>query len=536
MDATSATLLPTSEADPPLPDDVASCHQIIRTLRSRVTELDAKVEQLEAKVEQLEAKVVELEAKLDKLLKRSFAARSERSKQARKANRDAEDKPKKNRHEHGRKPLPTHLERREVIHDLTDDEKNCPCCGQKRVCVGVHSVEQLDCDPIPFFVRKTTRKTYICQACQPSDVPAKQWSVTSGPATVGPIAKGLCGPGLLAFVLTSKFADHLPLSRQEGIIARSGVKVSENTLGDWVRQAATLLKPLRDLMHRRVLKAHAIWTDDTRSRYAELGRDTMPKGHFWVAIGDTTAPYTVFDFTTGYSAKEGPEPFFEGFKGYVHADCLKQYATLFAKKGVWHVACWAHARRKFLEAGESAKSAVEFIGQLYRIERGLPPSDTPEHITERKATRLAQSVPILDSLKVWLEAESKDALPKSPLGVAIAYVLSRWEAFVRYTENGGLSIDNNLSERTLRAIALGRKNWKFVGSASSGVSAAIHFTVVGSCRHIGIDPFAYLREVLPKLHELGAKPTDEQLTDLLPDVWARRRQAAVTATAGVAVA
>ena len=189
MDATSSTPSPTPEEDEPLPNDVASCHQIIRKLRSRVVELEAKVERLEAK--------------LDALLKRSFTSRSERSKQARKANRDADDKPKKQRHEHGRSPLPAHLERREVIHERTDDEENCPCCGQERVCVGTHAVEQLDCDPIPFFVRKTTRKTYVCQACEPSDVPAKQWSQTSGPAKVGPIAKGLCGPGLLAFVITS---------------------------------------------------------------------------------------------------------------------------------------------------------------------------------------------------------------------------------------------------------------------------------------------------------------------------------------------
>ena len=534
MDAISSTPSPTPEGDESLPNDVASCHQIIRKLRSRVTELEAKVEQSEAKAKQLEAKVEQLEAKLDKLLKHSFAARSERSKQARKANRDADDKPKKKRHEHGRSPLPAHLERREVIHDLTDEQKKCPCCGQPRVCISTHSVEQLDCDPIPFFVRKTTRKTYVCQSCEPSDVPAKKWGVTSGPATVGPIPKGLCGPGLLAYVVTSKFADHLPLSRLEGIIARSGVRVSENTLGDWIRQAAKLLKPLRDLMHRRVLKARVIWTDDTRSRYAEVGRDTMPNGHFWVAIGGDAAPFTVFDFTTGYSAKEGPEPFFKGFKGYLHADCLKQYETLFAKKGVWHVACWAHARRKFLEAGESAQPAVEFIRQLYKIERTLPAPDTPEHIAQRKTIRRSQSVPILDSLKAWLESESKNALPKSPLGGAIGYVLTRWEAFVRYTEDGRLSVDNNLSERTLRAIALGRRNWKFVGSAKSGASAAIHYTLVGSCRHLGIDPFAYLREVLPKMHALGAKATDEQLTELLPDAWARRRQTATVATTVVA--
>ena len=222
------------------------------------------------------------------------------------------------------------------------------------------------------------------------------------------------------------------------------------------------------------------------------------------------------------------------FKGYLQADGLKQYETLFAKEGVRHVACWAHARRKFLEAGESARPAVEFIRQLYRIERTLPAPDTPEHIAQRKATRRSQSVPILELLKVWLETASKSALPKSPLGVAIGYVSNRWEAFVRYTEEGYLSIDNNLSERTLRMIALGRKNWKFVGSAKSGASAAIHYTLVGSCRHLGIDPFAYLRDVLPKMHALGAKPTDEQLTDLLPDAWARRRQAATAVTSVVA--
>ena len=527
MDATSSTTLQTHEDGPPLPNDVASCHQVIRQLWT-------ENRQLRARVVELESKVARLEAKLDALLNRSLSSRSERSKEARQAQRDAEDKPKKKPRPHGRSPLPADLPRREVIHDLTDDQKKCPCCGHERVCIGTHSVEQLDCDPIPFFVRKTTRKTYVCQSCQPHDVPAKQWSVTSGPPTVGPIAKGLCGPGLLAFVLTSKHADHLPLSRQEGIIARSGVKVSENTLGDWVRQAAKLLKPLRDLMHRRVLKASVVWTDDTRSRYAQPGRDTMPKGYFWVAIGDTTAPFTVFDFTTGHSAKEGPEPFFEGFKGYVHADGLKQYATLFAKEGVWHVACWAHARRKFLDAGESGKPALKLIGQLYGIERGLPPPDTPEHIAQRKATRLAQSVPILASLKVWLEVESKNALPKSPLGVAIAYVLNRWEAFVRYTEDGRLSADNNLAERKLRAIALGRQNWKFLGNAASGSNAAIHFTLVGSCRHLGIDPFAYLRDVLPKLHGLGATPKDEQLTELLPDAWSRRRQTTIAATASVA--
>jgi transposase len=527
MDADRPTP-PTPAASPPLPGDAVSCHRVIRGLWG-------ESRRLAGRVAELEAQVAELQAKLDALLRRSFGQRSERSRKARKAARDAgEDGPPKKRHDHGRSPLPGHLERREVVHDLPDAEKPCPRCGGPRECIGTRSSEQLDCDPVRFFVRRATRKTYACRACDPSSVPPEQRITTAGPASPGPVPKGLCGPGLLAHVVTSKFADHLPLHRLAGIIARSGLGVAESTLGDWVRRAADLLSPLRDLMHRRVLLSRVIHTDDTRGRYAKPGREAMPQGHFWVAVGDDTAPFAVFDFTTGYSADEGPVPFFAGFRGYLQADCLKQYEPLFAGEGVWHVACWAHARRKFLDAGEPGEPALGLIRRLYRVERALPPPDTAERMGQRQSIRRSQALPILRELKAWLDAESKSALPKSPLGEAVAYVLNRWPAFERYTEDGCLSIDNNLSERTLRAIAVGRNNWKFVGSASAGRHAAVHYTVIGTCRHLGLDPFAYLREVLPALHALGEEPTDEQFADLLPDAWAERRQAIPSVTAPAA--
>ena len=435
MDAAVPPPPPTPEGGPPRPGDVASCHPVIR-------DLWAENRHLRSRVAELEAQLAEVQKKLDALLRRSSAARSERAKQARRAKREAADTPATKRHDHGRSPLPEHPPRREVVHDPTNAEKRCPCCGRPRVCIGTKSAEQLDCDPIPFFVRKTTRTTYACRACDPNDVPAEQRIRTAGPATVDPIAKGPCGPGLLALVATGKFADHLPLSRLAGIVTRSGVAVSESTPGDWVRQAADLVEPLRDLMHRRVLWSRAIW----------------------------------------------------------------------------------HARRKFLDTGASGKPALELIGWLYRTERELPPPDTPEHLDRRKAIRLTRSIPIPDELKTWLGGESKSALPESPSGVALAYVRSHWAACVRYTDEGYLSINNNPSERTLRAIALGRNNWKFVGSSSSGAGAAIHYALVGTCRHLGIDPFAYLREVFPALHALGEKPSDQQLAELLPDVWAHRRR------------
>jgi transposase len=418
--------------------------------------------------------------------------------------------------------LPAHLERREVVHDLPDAERPCPCCGAPRECIGTRSSEQLDCDPIHFFVRKTTRKTYACRACGPGAVPAERRITTAGDPP-GPIPKGLCGPGLLAYVLTSKFADHLPLHRLAGIIARSGVRVAESTLGDWVRRAADRLGPVRALMHRRLLLCRVIHADDTRGRYAEPGRDPMPSGHFWVAVGDAAAPYAVFDFTRGYSADEGPVPFFEGYRGYLQADCLKQYEPLFAGGAVRHVACFAHARRKLLDAGEAGAPGVAFVRRLYAVERSLPPPDTAERIDQRQSIRQSRSVPILGELKAWLDAESKAALPKSPLGEAVGYLLNHWPAFERYAEEGYLSIDNNLSERTLRAVAVGRNNWKFVGSASAGERAAVHHTVVGTCRHLGVDPFAYLRDALPSLYALGEDPSDDHLAELLPDAWARRQ-------------
>ena len=196
------------------------------------------------------------------------------------------------------------------------------------------------------------------------------------------------------------------------------------------------------------------------------------------------------------------------------------------------MACWAHARRKLLDAGEVAAPAGELVGRLYRLERDLPPPDTPDHLARRAEVRRTHAVPILNALHARLTAAAATALPKSPPGEATRYALTRWEAFTRYATDGRLAIDNNLSERTLRAVAVGRGNWTFVGSADAGEWAAVHYTVVGTCRHLGLDPFAYLRDVLPKLHALGEHPADEHLTPLLPDHWlAARASSSATAAA-----
>ena len=517
MDAASFT------PDMPLPDDVPSLQTLLREVL---------------------AELARLRGQLDAALKHRFGRRSERQVQP----KTPKDKPTRRCRPHGRTALPESLERREAIHDLTEAEKLCPCCGQPRTCIGEQTAEQLDLEPARFFVLRTIKKSYACRHCEPDAVPPEQRIQTAGPTQVGPIPKGLCGPGLLAHCVTAKFADHVPVHRLAGQLARSGVNIARSTLGDWLAAAAGLLTPLVTLMHQRLLLSRVIHGDDTGVKLRVKGMDRTHKAHLWACIGDADFPYVVFDFTVGYTA-EGPEQFLKGYKGYLQADALAQYECLYGADRVRHVCCWAHARRKFVAAldakDERANAALELIRRLYAIERELPPllppSDDPvqqerrrQREEQRQQIRQLRSGPILAELKVWLEEQRPKALPKTPLGQAIGYVRNNWEALNRYLEKGFLGIDNNLSERTLRAVALGRNAWGVIGSAAGGRTAAVLYSVVGTCKHLGIDPFAYLREALPALFALGEKPTAEQLMDWLPDRWlldrAKRALAAPSAT------
>jgi hypothetical protein len=279
-------------------------------------------------------------------------------------------------------------------------------------------------------------------------------------------------------------------------------------------------------------------------RVAGAGRTR--KAHLWAYVGDADFPYVVFDFTADYTA-EGPRTFLKGYEGYLQADALAQYQGLYDSGLVKHCCCWAHARRKFAAAAEAgdarAEQALVLIRKLYAVERQLPPLLAPcddpgqeqrcRHREEqRRQTRQRGAKPVLDELEKWLERERVFALPKSPLGQAITYARNHWAALNRYLEQGWLGIDNNLSERTLRAIALGRSNWGVLGSEAGGETAAVLYSVTATCKHLGIDPFSYLREALPGLFALGQKPTAEQLRERLPDRWLlkRTRESPATAT------
>jgi transposase len=505
MDA--STLTP----DSPLPDDVGTLKDLIR---------------------QLLAEVASLRGKLEAALKHRFGKRSER--RTAPAESVAKRKPGKAA-PHGRSALPEHLPRREVVFDLSEEQKPCPCCGKPRVCIGADATEQLEMEPIKFFVLRTVKKKYACQDCAPPQPGQDDLRfTTAGPAQVGPIPKGLCAPTLLAHVITAKFADHCPINRLAEQLARSGVTIARSTLGDWLRRAAKLLEPLVALMRQRVLLARVIHGDDTGVKRRVTGKPQTSRAHLWTYIGDADHPYRVFDFTADYTAA-GPEDFLKGYKGYLQADALAQYEGLY-REGLKHVCCWAHARRKFVAAkdkgDQQAQQALDWIGALYAIERELPellgPAADPEKRRqseeERKRIRQQKAKPILEALKRWLDETKGKTLPKSVLGQALGYALNNWEALCRYVEQGYLGIDN-LSERTLRPVALGRNNWVVVGSETGGQTAAVLYTVVQSCKHLGIDPLAYLGEALPGLFALGDSPTAEQLSAWLPDAWQQRQPA-----------
>jgi transposase len=505
--------------DLPLPDDVMALHLLVRDLLAEIRRLRRENEQLRYR--------------LDQALRLHFGQRSERTRprRVRVPPCDKGEGEKATRRGHGRQPLPGHLPRQRVEYDLAEADKPCPCCGGPRACIGEQVSEQLDYRPASYFVVQHVRKTYACRSC---DGPSERRFATAGPAVVGPVPKGLAGPGLLAHLVTCKYADHLPLHRLEGIVARSGVRLSRSTLCDWMASAAALVGPLVGLMHARLLLSRAVHTDDTSVPFLERGRDTARDGHLWVYIGDRCHPYTVFDFTAHYR-RDGPEQFLKGYTGYLQADALAQYEGLFATGEVVHVACWAHARRRFVEAQASspaeADEALKYIRKLYSVERELGERFAADNDAGRQQYRSAQTALVRAEFHAWLITQRVKALPKSPLGEAIGYALSNWAALMRYTEQGYLSIDNNRSERALRQVVVGRSNWQFCGSAAGGHTAAALYSVVGTCKHLGLDPFAFLREALPGLFALGAKPGDQSLWAWLPDVWQSRTAAAKTARA-----
>lgn len=473
---------------------------------------------------------------------------------------------------HGRRKPPENLQRQPVHHQLCEAERLC-VCGQLRVEIGTEISEQFDWQPASLVVWQHIVHKYLCRDCakdgakqdalksaeeamtspDPSakdqgakDTAAKPIgpAIISAPKPPPPIAKGLPGAGLLAYVIVSKYFDHLPLYRLERIFARQGATISRSTMCDWMAKSAQALRPLYELMVAEVLQSQWLHTDDTPVKNQGHEPGTTALSRFWIYWGDRTHPYNVFDFTINRK-RDGPQKFLADFHGYLQADAFSGYDALYlperrgatgAAAPIIEVACNAHARRKFYEARGSddlrAHLALGYYRSLYELERGATAAGLDDEGRRRMRQEISRH--FLDQFHAWLEEQRPQVLPKSPIAEAINYALNNWTALTRYTEAGFLSIDNNTAEREMKRIAIGRKNWLFVGSDRGGQTAAILFSFTSTCHRLGVEPWAYLQDVLTRLPALASLPAERRaktLAELLPDRWAAARVKTIPAPA-----
>ena len=406
----------------------------------------------------------------------------------------------------GRQPLPRHLKRERIVHDLAEEEKHCSTCQQDLRPIGEESSERYEYIPAKLTVIEDICKKYAC-AC----------TVKTATKPSQPIEKSTAGASLLAQVIVAKTADHLPLHRQEKIFERHGVNISRKTMGGWLAQCADLLKPLYGSMKEVLFQSKVIGTDDTSVKVLDVKLPFARTGRIWPYSGDAAHPVILYDYTATRE-RAGPEEFLKGYRGYLQADAYGGYDAFFKDpaRGLTEVGCWAHARRYFHKALESDQArmgpALLLIAQLYRVEKQARPLTAEDRLRLRQL----QSQPILDKLRNYLLEIQAEVLPKSPEGRAVRYTLKNWTALTRYCEDGDLQIDNNATERAIRGIAVGRNNWIFFGSDDGGKTAAVLRSFVASCQRVGVDPFAWLKDILSRI----ADHPITRLAELLPHNWA----------------
>ncbi len=453
-------------------------------------------------------------------------------------------------HKHGRAKLPESLPRIPIEHDLKPEEKLCPCCSLERCRIGKEVSEQLEYIPASFKVYQHIRHKYACKPCNQGCIKcdgkahidialreADMNGITDSPEAIetsAPIAKGLAGPGLLAYVITSKLADHLPLYRLERIFERSDLHIARSTMCAWMMMAGKLVQPLVDLMANKVRESRVIHTDETRVPVQDENiKGKCKSGRIWTYIGDRDHPYIVYHYTPDRS-RAGPSQWLDAFKGYLQADAYGGYDGIYAKRDpdgsgqstVKEVACWAHGRRHFFDAkdtdGRRSAAMLTMVRDLYQVEdeakaqiAAIKDCTPVEADAIRLVLRQQKSVPLLATIKEWLDTEQKLVLPRSPMAQAMTYMLNQWEALKVYTTQGILNIDNNAAERALRRIGIGRKNWLFIGHDQAAQRTATLYSLIASAERHGLDPQAYLRGVLTRIPDMPVT----QLEKLLPEKW-----------------
>jgi transposase len=406
----------------------------------------------------------------------------------------------------GRRSLPRHLKRERILHDLPDEEKHCDTCQQDLRSIGEDSSERYEYIPAQLTVIEDVCKKYAC-AC----------TVRTASKPPQPIEKGIAGASLLAQVIVSKLADHLPLHRQEKMFERHGVEISRKSMCGWMAQCADLLNPLYAAAKKVLFGSKVIGTDDTSVKVLDRKLPFARTGRIWPYYGDQEHPVILYDYTPTRE-RAGPEKFLAGYRGYLQADAYGGYDAFFKDpaRGLIEVGCWAHSRRYFHKALESDQArmgpALLLIAQLYRVEKQARLLSAEDRLRLRQL----QARPILGKLHQYLLEIQAEILPKSPEGRAVRYALKNWQALIRYSEDGSLDIDNNRTEHTIRGVAVGRGNWMFFGSDIGGRTAAVLRSFVASCQRVNVDPFAWFKDILLRIPSHSI----HRLPELLPHNWA----------------
>lgn len=506
----------------PLPQDIDIAHQMIRELTEQLRKSRRNEDQLRRSIDDLirrfygpkTEKVNENQLLLfagDELQRLGASAPSGDAPDATPPEDDAGAKPRKGA---GRKGLPKNLPRRRVVQELPPSERICPCCAEVMQPVREEVSEQLDYRRASLEVVENVRVVYGCaRKCDEK--------LAIAPKQPQPIDKGLPGPGLLAHIVGSKYGDHLPLYRLEKSVGRNGVAIGRSTLCGWIAGAADLVEAMVLYLKAQVLRSFCVATDETGVLVLDRANGRTFKGRIWVFCGDRDHPWLVYDYTPT-RARDGPETFLGGYRGILQADGYNGYDGIYAPGHICELGCWMHGRRYWFNASlvdpAIPMQALAMIRVLYEVERaarGLSPE-------ERYALRQDRAVPVLNRMEEWLQEVAPRIVPKSPTGDALRYTKNQWKALRRYTEDGRLEIDNGRSERALKLVAIGRRNWLFAGSPEGGRRAANLYSLTGSCMLNDIDPEAYLQDLFRELPTMA----ESQFHEWTPLAWSARQPVA----------